>query len=323
MKSRMCTRCDAVVMVLCAIFLLMVVGAVGEQGREQAFRQTCAQNLAAIGKGLLVYSADYRDELPKAGGAINAWVPTLPDWHAQNRTSAYALTRSRRGQTTIIEGQTTATSSLYLLVKYSEIAPKRFVCPSEPDTREFTRNDVREKLPDGYELIDAWDFGGRYDDRNNPSRHCSYAYHMPFDRSALTVANDPGMAVAADRNPWMDPNRVRHATQGWAAFTARNSDRADPITLRLGNSDAHRRDGQNVFFMDTHVSFETQPTCGADNDDIYTIAPGKSDPAGERPLPPRVYDTDRPAHRKDSVLVQEAPFVVREPAGEEKPKAGN
>jgi hypothetical protein len=254
---------------------------------------------------------------------INTWVPTLPDWHAANRTNAYAVTRSRRGQTVTLEAQTTVTSSLYLLVKYSEVATKQFVCPSERDARAFTLSDVREKLPAGYELIDAWDFGGRYDNRNNPSRHCSYAYHMPFDRSALTAGNDAGMAVVADRNPWMDPNRVRHATQGWASFTAKSPDRADPAAGHLGNSDTHQRDGQNVLFMDNHVRFETQPTCGADHDDIYTIAPGRSDPAGERPLPPRVYDTNRPAHRKDSVLVQEVPFDIRAPASSQKPKAEN
>ena len=323
MKSKTCFWCDAVVFSLCVIFAMMAGGAIGELGKEKAFRQSCARNLSTMGKAMSLYANDYQYEFPKAGGVTNTWVPTIPDWRAANRSSAFAITRARKGQTITFEGQITATSSLYMLVKYTEVATKQFVCPSEPDTREFTLRDVREQLPVGYELIDAWDFGGRYDSRNNPSKHCSYAYHMPFDRSSLTAAGDPGMAVAADRNPWMDPNQVQHATQGWASFTAKAFDRAEPAAIRLGNSDAHQREGQNVLFLDKHVRFETRATCGVGRDDIYTIAPGESDPAGERRLAPRVYDAGRPAHRTDSVLVQEVAFDVREPAVKEKPKAGN
>ncbi|MCU0917673.1 MAG: hypothetical protein MUC88_24390 [Planctomycetes bacterium] len=317
----MCTRCDVVVLLLVAAFVVLAGGAVGQVSQEEAFRQTCSRNLSTLGRAMLIYSSDYQDALPKAGGVINTWVPTLPDWRAPDRASAYALTRVRRDQATPLAARITTTSCLYLLVKYTEVPPQKFVCPSEPGTHEFTLGEAREQLPGGYELIDAWDFGGRYDDRHNPSRHCSYAYHMPFDRAALTVANEPGMAVAADRNPWMEPKRARHPTEGWAAFRARAA--TDPAAVRFGNSDAHQREGQTVLFLDTHVGLQKRATCGVERDNIYTIAPGKSEAAGEREPAPRVYDEARPAHRTDSVLVQEVPFVLQEPAAGEKTKAAD
>jgi prepilin-type processing-associated H-X9-DG protein len=298
-----CTRCDMIVAALCVVVAVMTAGAVSQLGTEEAFRQTCSKNLSFFGKVWPIYANDYEDELPKAGLRKNQWVPTLPNWMARSRSEAYAIDPT--GGT----AKTTVTSSLYLLVKYVEAKAGWFVCPSERDTREFKLSDAREKVREGFELISAWDFGGRYDDRNNPSRHCSYSYHMPFDRYALIKANDAGMAVMADRNPWIDPNHVSHATLGWTQFTAALQS-GDPNQIRIGNSDAHQRDGQNVLFMDGHVAFQTRPTCGVDGDNIYTIAPSKSQADASQEAPPRPYSSARPAHRRDSVLVQELPFTL-------------
>ncbi len=305
-----CTRWDVVVIVLCALLVVATGGAASLSGYEQAFRRSCAKNLARLGKTMAVYSNDYQDEFPKAGGRNNEWVPTIPNWAAANRQRAFDMKRDAQRFPT---GKTTSTSSLYLLAKYSEAQVGEFVCPSEPATREFRLSDVKEQLPQEFEFIDAWDFGGRYDDANNPSRHCSYAYQMAFDQQVLTTAHPAEMAVAADRNPWMDPNRVNHATLGWARFSEASGD-ADAGRLRLGNSDTHQRDGQNVLFVDGHVAFQTSARCGVKGDNIYTIAarPAESGKAGE--MVPPVYGSARPTSRMDSVLVQELPFMLREPA---------
>jgi hypothetical protein len=310
----LCTRWDIVVIILCAILVVVTGGAVGRLGTEEAWRASCARNLARLGKTMEVYSKDYQDEFPKAGGWSNEWVPTIPNWRAANRVKAFGMGRDARRFPT---GKTTSTSSLYLLVKYSEAYVPEFVCPSEPATREFRLGDAPEELPRAFELIDAWDFGGRYDDCNNPSRHCSYAYQMSFDKPALTMAHPAEMGVAADRNPWMDPNRVQDATLGWARFTAASGG-SDADRLRLGNSDAHQRDGQNVLSVDGHVKFQTRPTCGVKGDNIYTIAASPSEPAKSREMVPPVYGSARPTSRTDSVLVQELPFPLREPAAQDR-----
>jgi len=307
------TKSDSIVVVLCAVVIVMTAGAVREAGIEEAFRQTCSKNLASLGKAILLYSNDYEDELPMAGGHVNKWVPKIPNWMAQNRQRAFDMSIDRTGGSTVFPtGKTTTTSSLYLLMKYAETKTREFVCPSERQTRAFQLGDAKEELPRGFELIDAWDFGGRYDDCNNPSRHCSYSYHAPFDhKHVLTLAYDAGMAVLADRNPWIDPNRVNDASLGWAQFIEA-FEGGDPNQIRIGNSDAHQRDGQNILFIDGHVEFETRAACAVRGDNIYTIDAGQSDPGQPRQAAPRVYDSSlRPAHKRDSVLVQELPRVLR------------
>jgi len=292
------TRRDIIVAVLSVLAIVLTAGAVSESNREAMFRQRCAANLSSLGKTMQVYANDYLDEFPKSGMRRNEWVPTLPNWAGRNRQEAY---RFRRGDSDYV-CDVTATSSLYLLVKYSEAKVDQFVCPAEPGTTPLDLRRVPEELPERFELIFAWDFGGRYSVEDNPSTHCSYAYHMPFGRYALITANDLGMAVMADRSPWMDPNRLADPNVGWARF---DPSAADTEAARLGNSDAHGSDGQNVLFFDGHVRFHKRPTCGVDGDNIYTIASDETETGRAKGCRPRVYDPTDPLNHRDSMLVQE------------------
>lgn len=129
------TKSDVVALVLCAAVAVMTAGAVSEMGTEEAVRQACAKNLSSLGKAMLIYANDYEDEFPKAGGLANEWVPTVPNWRSPTRQKAFDMSIDRTGGSTVFPtGKTTVTSSLYLLVKYAEVAPGKFVCPSEPYT---------------------------------------------------------------------------------------------------------------------------------------------------------------------------------------------
>ncbi len=301
MRTDLRTRSDVIVTAFCVAMLILAIGAASQSQRERMFRQRCAANLSSLGKAMQIYVNDYLDELPKAGSKRgNTWVPTLPNWASRSRYEAYGVTRENS-----YTGSVTATSSLYLLVKYEEAKMSRFVCPSEPDTTPLDLKRVPEELPKGFEFIDAWDFGGRYDAKNNPSRHCSYAYHMPFGRYSLTMASPLGMPVMADRNPWMDPNRVADPNEGWARF---DPSAADSEGIGVGNSDAHGREGQNVLFLDGSVVFHRRPTCGLDNDNIYSIAADTTTGGRAKGRRPQVYDSMEPLSRRDSALVQETPY---------------
>ena len=295
MRVMQITKVDVAVTTCCWVVLLMLLGAVGQAGSEQVRQQMCKKNLSRLGKVMAIYANDYEDEYPKAGGRTNEWVSEIANWKAQSRRDAYSIERT--------QGKVTITSSLYLLIKYAEMTPKDFVCPGEAESCEFDLAKVPEDLPDNYQLIDAWDFGGWYDEPNNPSRHCSYAYHMPFDHFALTLAADAEMAIIADRNPWMDPKLVSDPNWGWKSFQSGNTE-----TLTHGNSDAHDRRGQNILFGDLGVRFEETPICGVDQDNIYTLASDADDNAPR----PKVYDTIRPTNRRDSVLVQDIGYKLLE-----------
>ena len=181
------------------------------------------------------------------------------------------------------------------------MTPKSFVCKGDAGTNEFKLSDMTAggtAVGSNFELIDAWDFGPM----TEAYKHCSYAYHVPFGLYALTVSSEPGFAVAADRNPFIkspaaDPTPIADFKPDLDAFKG-TADQA-----KAGNAIAHQLDGQNVMFLDTHVSFEKRAYCSIEDDNIYLVSTDltKGSPIGNVPVPPSV----QPANRKDSVLVHD------------------
>ncbi|MBC8472145.1 MAG: DUF4190 domain-containing protein [Planctomycetes bacterium] len=250
---------------------------------QMAFRTVCATNLSGLGKAMVIYSNDYDGEYPRAGGMNSRWSFTIQNWRADNRYAAYGLGTDGSG------GNATISSSLYLLVKYAEVTPKSFICKGDSGTKEFK---LTEYAGGDIELIDLWDFGP------NSSEHCSYAYHMPYGLYALTTSSEPGMAIAADRNPWM----TSPAAEGKdAALLSSYNPTGGKEMVNVGNAIAHQEDGQNVLFMDNHVGFMKQPFCGINDDNIYTYWDGGDIRRGGYPMA----GVCEPMDRLDSFLVHD------------------
>jgi len=253
--------------------------------RTYSQRMVCGTNLSGIGKAMLIYSNDYNDKLPRAGGPNGRWVARLPWWAADNLRDAYGLSGPNA-----TEGRASVSASLYLLVKYAEVTPKSLVCNEDFGTTEFkpAKYGVDDK-----KLIDLWDFGP------NPPKHCSYSYNMPYGPYALTSSYRPGMAVATDRNPWQDSPFTKARD-----FHAFNPD-GDRKAINAGNCISHHGDGQNVLFMDSHVGFERVSFCGINEDNIYTYQDGPDIRRGAFPVL-----GSQPADRLDSMLVND-PAIPR------------
>ncbi|UCD51267.1 MAG: hypothetical protein JSW27_01285 [Phycisphaerales bacterium] len=292
-RKKAFTPVEVLAVVALCLFLLLLVPPVQYRMRGFAFTMTCGSQLSGIGKAILIYANDYEDEFPRAGGRQSPWAARIPDWKAADRYTAYGVTPGTGGG-----GGASISASFYLLVKYAELAPKRFVCTGDEGVTEFKLAKVRG-LPRDFELIDAWDFGPE------PPKHVSYAYHIPFGLYALTNTSDPNLAVAADRNPWMA-----------SSFTpARDFGRFQPDIAPFngttgaalqGNALAHKGDGQNVLFVDSHVEFAKRAYCGIEDDNIYTSWDGADQVRG---LPAQFGSA--PAHRRDSLLVNDP--AVTEP----------
>jgi len=255
--------------------------------RSVAFRMVCGTNLSGIGKAMVLYANEYDDEFPRAGGRTSVWSNQMPDWKAQNRPTAFGIAPDDSG------GQATISSSLYLLIRYGEIEPKKFICPKDLGTKEFNprKYGIRNK-----ESTDFWDFGPE------PWKHCSYSYHMPYGDYALTSSSDPALAVAADRNPWILSPAGK--VKDFKLFDP-NGDR---IAVNAGNSTSHQNDpqfvnSQFVLFVDIHVSQEKTSACGLNDDNIYTSWDGEDIRRG---IPPRL--GSKPADKMDSLLVNDPPI---------------
>jgi prepilin-type processing-associated H-X9-DG protein len=169
-----------------------------------------------------------------------------------------------------------------------------FVCPKDKGTAAFRP----EKYGIGAGRFDGlWDFGP------DPARHCSYAYHMPYGRYALTTSSEPGRAVAADRNLWIDAPRQKAAE--FSLFQPDIASFSGTIEeARRGNSRAHRSEGQNVLFLDSHVEFAKRAYAGLRDDNVYTTWDGTD---AIRGIPPKPYGS-QPANEFDSLLVNDPPL---------------
>ena len=119
---------------------------------------------------------------------------------------------------------------------------------------------------------------------------------------ALTTSSEPAMAVAADRNPWIESPAADAKT--WGKFRPDMSPwNGNTDDARFGNAIAHQEDGQNVLFLDSHVTFEKRAYCGFEEDNIYTLLPGAigNPQVGEAPIACQ----SEPGHRQDSLLVND------------------
>jgi prepilin-type N-terminal cleavage/methylation domain-containing protein len=274
--------------------------------RQIAFRMVCGSNLSGIGRAMLIYTNDYDNDLPRAGYTGTIWADQIPRWDGADRAIAYTGTTPFTGGN---PGAATISASLYLLVKFAEVTPKSYVCKGESTRKAFKASDYQaySTIPN-MEDEEAWDFGPTNTSGLSPTNHCSYSYHMPYNQHFLSVASsEPGMAVAADRNPWLDPDTLTDQY----VWNDHSKTTGMEIIKRYqkGNAGAHQREGQNVLFMDNHVYFENTASCGIDEDNIYTYNSGTPPPIqrGRELLCTTIYDTTYPVFAKDSLLVNECP----------------
>ncbi len=284
------TRADALVVGGICLLLIVLVPVLMVRPRKQSIRRLCGANLAQIGKAMLVYANDCQGALPRAGGPSTTWGPVAM-WPAPDRYRAFGLTVDGNG------GTATISSCFYLLVKHYEAPTKLFVCRGDRGTTEFKLSDLAVNLGD-FKLKDAWDFGPM----GEAFKHCSYSYHIPFSSQPLTTSRDPNFAVAADRNPYLkspaaDAGPISSFKPDLAMF------RGTPEQACAGNANAHKKEGQNVLFLDGRVAFQKRSYCAVDTDNIYLISCDLrcGSPLGVVPIPQAVV----PANDRDSVLVHD------------------
>jgi prepilin-type N-terminal cleavage/methylation domain-containing protein len=305
MKKKGFTLVELLVVIAIIALLMGILMPALAKVRQIAQRMVCGSNLSGIGKAMLIYANDYEDEFPRAGGVTSVWNgPVI--WDAIDRSTAYGV-----NATTGAGGKATISSCFYLLIKYAEVTSKSFICKGDSGAVEFKLTDYPQHRADLVEMVQAWEFGPP-PTVGDPRKHCSYTYHIPFGTPyALTTSSEPGMAVAADRNPWI-PAPGADARTPFTDFVPDipPTFTGTAITAKKGNAQTHQDDGQNVLFMDTHVDFASRPYVGIEDDNIYTYMPPGGIGYPQKGLQPMAFQaTTIPGKKTDSLLVHDGQYT--------------
>ncbi|UCF44500.1 MAG: type II secretion system protein [Planctomycetota bacterium] len=278
MKRKAFTLVELLVVIAIIALLMGVLMPALAKVRQIAYRMVCGTNLSGIAKAMLIYSNDNQEEYPKGGYADSGW---SKDGELQNWADQDGKQWGKPGS------DVTITCSFYLLIRYSDVTPKQFVCKGDVGTRVFSLSDVEPSAlqPEVDDVTMVWDFGKQQDTKPKywPGQYCTYSYHMPYDESderpgfPIDPGSNPASPLCADRNPYLDKNAAPWLEgkdcKGDADEDAPtwqpppDSYYYDPH--KTGNSACHQREGQNVLFNDGHVLFAKYPNVGITNDNIW------------------------------------------------------
>jgi hypothetical protein len=186
---------------------------------------------------------------------------------------------------------------LYLLIKFEDLVPDIFVCPSAENDISMADMDVLQiardvTQDDNYTDNDVEEFSDCMDFFS--MRNLSYSYHDPYIYP-LSASSSSALAVAADKNPCYDAegtdgergeinqdsvdgdntNVVNQPDTGMNRFAGETQFKPDWTDdggrrKQHGNSKNHRTEVQNVLFAGFNVKRVERPDVGVSSDNIFT-----------------------------------------------------
>jgi hypothetical protein len=234
--------------------LFITAGMTGGHPRELSNRAVCAANVRGIMQSMLDYAGDNNGRLPLVPYAPYATVPNAAKGVATGTSDEVEAARKYYTGTSGQAGSVQA--CLWMMVMGGQIAPKQFLCKSDP----WASNSAA--------ITSA---GGLYDNFQNGTQ-LSYSVAYPWDAAGKPGAwwnatIDSSLPLIADMNP----------LQGTGTPARNLTPARAPSDHKTWNSNIHQGDGQNVGFGDAHAEFSRTPCVGHDNDNIYTMsgAPSK------------------------------------------------
>ena len=252
-KEAKLTLTGLIVTIVVILFVFLLLHLALDQVRKIAFHVVCGTNLKGLGTAMMVYGNDYNDNYPQLSGN-GLWSKELG--------FPYFL---ERPDFTTAQSNTlrTISASLYLLVKEADVSPRSFVCPWANQKEFDGRN------PNNLDIVELWDFG--YD----PHDHVSYTYHNPYGKFPADGNQSPAFGLMADMSPWFQKGSF--VIPGKETLPPQVINIKNKSTWNLGNTLNHELKesnpprGQNVLFVDGHISGENQSNVGVQNDNIYTF----------------------------------------------------
>lgn len=222
-KSKAFTLIELLVVIAIIALLISILLPSLSRARELSKRTVCSANLRGIGQAMYIYAQDEPGVFPAIAEIFTGTGNNMVLFRPEDRTTPPPTT-----------GIPSPTVDLWSLVRQNNTTPKQFICPSTTD------------VPDpAQDSLAYYDFLG--------ISNLSYAYQYQHDpnRQIIGTSSEPIFPVMADANPYIKGN------VGTSLIVP------DRTSQFRGNSNNHtNREGQNILFQDSHVSFEKGPDVG-------------------------------------------------------------
>jgi hypothetical protein len=258
------------------------------KAKELANRAVCSANIRGVIQTMFTYAQSNNSVFPCTPGTGTAGTynnaPTEPggwaagqsagqivsDWYGINGGAAAA-------PTALDEGSPLA--CMWLLVLQNYATTKSFICPSDPIATTPSLQYSQTAPTNGGTAYQP-NFGVMTDGQapNGTGQGESYSINFPWQYGTgpsnaggwWTDNIDSDQPVMSDMAP-LDLDNPTVGTEGRnteLTLSGTNANTYGPYAFNSGN---HGGDGQNVGFGDDHVSWETTPYVGADQDNIFTV----------------------------------------------------
>jgi len=98
------TKKDLVVVLICALFLLMNLGAIGDSGRRRAKEMVCLSNLHQWGRIFSIYTNDNNGYFPRRTNFYGRWINVLINYYASTEKVCLCPQAKKIANTDMITG---------------------------------------------------------------------------------------------------------------------------------------------------------------------------------------------------------------------------